>query len=137
WLNADRFDVVAKTPAGVTSDSARLMLRTLLAERFDLKTHEDMKPVPVYVLSLGKTKHKLKESNGAQSGCQAQQQPPEPGVIPYVQASCHNLTSAQIAENLRQMANGYFDKPVVDQAKLEGTWDFDLKWTARGQLAAA
>jgi uncharacterized protein (TIGR03435 family) len=137
WLNADRFDVIAKTPAGVTPDSARLMLRTLLAERFDLKTHDDMKPVSVYVLSLGKTKHKLKESTGAPSGCQGQQQQPEPGVIPYAQVSCHNLTSAQIAENLRQMAGGYFDKPVVDQTKLEGTWDFDLKWTGRGQLAAA
>jgi uncharacterized protein (TIGR03435 family) len=35
------------------------------------------------------------------------------------------------------MAGGYLDKPVVDQTKLEGTWDFDLKWTARAQLAAA
>jgi len=137
WLGSDRFDVVAKTPAGVTPDSARLMLRTLLAERFDLKVHEDMKPLPVYVLSLGKTKHKLKESTGAQSGCQGQQQTPQPGVIPYAQVSCHNLTSAQIAENLRQMAGGYFDKPVIDQTQLEGTWDFDLKWTARAQLAAA
>jgi len=43
-------------------------------------------------------------TTGAQSGCQGQPQQPEPGVIPYQQVSCHNLTSAQIAENLRQMA---------------------------------
>jgi uncharacterized protein (TIGR03435 family) len=47
------------------------------------------------------------------------------------------MTTAQIAENLRQMAGGYIDRPVIDKTNLEGAWDFDLKWTGRGQLAAA
>ena len=138
WLASDRFDVIAKVPAGVTQETARVMLQALLAERFSVKVHNDSKPLPVFVLSAGKGRHKMKESNGSQSGCQGQQQqPPQPGVIPYAQVSCHNLTSAQIAENLRQMAGGYLDKPVIDQAKLEGAWDFDIKWTARAQLGAA
>jgi len=120
--------VIAKTTAGVTPESARLMLRTLLAERFDLKVHDDMKPVPsIADSSAGESQ--IKGTTGAATGCQAQQQPPQPGAVPVVQASCHNMTSAQIAENLRQMANGYFDKPVIDQTKLEGSFDFDLKWT--------
>jgi uncharacterized protein (TIGR03435 family) len=115
------------------------MLQALLADRFGLTVHNDNRPLAVFVLSAGKGRHKMKESDGSQSGCQPQPQqgPPQPGVIPYNQASCHNLTSAAIAENLRQMANAYLDKPVVDQTKLEGTWDFDIKWTSRGALAAA
>jgi uncharacterized protein (TIGR03435 family) len=35
------------------------------------------------------------------------------------------------------MAGGYLDKPVIDEAKLDGPFDFDIKWTARAQLAAA
>src|SRR5262249_26550158 len=31
----------------------------------------------------------------------------------------------------------YIDKPVIDETKLDGAWDFDIKWTGRGQLAAA
>jgi uncharacterized protein (TIGR03435 family) len=138
WLASDRFDVIAKVPSGVTQETARIMLQALLAERFSLKVHNDSRPLPVFVLSAGKGRHKMKESDGSQSGCQGQpQQAPQPGVIPYAQVSCHNLTTAQIAENLRQMAGGYLDKPVIDQTKIEGAWDFDIKWTARAQLGAA
>ena len=113
------------------------MLRTLLADRFGLKVHNDNRPLPAFVLSAGSGKHKMKATEGSGSGCQGQPQTPEPGVIPYQQVSCKNLTTAQIAENLRQMAGGYLDKPVIDEAKLDGSFDFDIKWTARAQLAAA
>jgi uncharacterized protein (TIGR03435 family) len=139
WLESDRFNVIAKT-ATATPETARLMLRTLLAERFGLVVHDDTKPLPVFVLSAGKDRHKMKESDGSgQRGCQGQPQqgPPAPGVIPYAMVSCRNLTAADIAQNLRQMAGGYLDKPVIDSTKLAGNWDFDLKWTGRAQLAAA
>jgi uncharacterized protein (TIGR03435 family) len=140
WLATDRFDVIAKLPsATATPEEARLMLQNLLAERFGLKVHNDSKPLPAYVLSMGKGAPKMKKSDGSSSGCQPQPGgEPQPGVIPYQQVSCHNMTSEQIAQNLRQLAPAYLnDHPVVDQTKLEGTWDFDIKWTGRGQLAAA
>jgi len=138
WLASDRFDVIAKAPNGTTQENARLMLRALLAERFGLTVHNDSRPLPVFVLSAGSGKHKLKVSDGAQSGCQGiPQGAPQPGVIPYQQVACKNLTTEQIATNLRQMAGGYLDKPVIDEAKLTGAWDFDIKWTARAQLTAA
>ena len=36
WLELDRFDVVARVPAGTTRESVRPMLQALLAERFGL-----------------------------------------------------------------------------------------------------
>jgi len=137
WLATDRFDVTAKVPADVTTEQARLMLRPLLADRFGLKLHNDTKPLPVFVLSLGRGQHKLKQSDGTRNGCQGQPQQPQPGVVPLQVVNCYNLTSAEIAENLRMMANAYLDKTVVDQTKLEGKWDFELRWTGRAQLAAA
>src|SRR5262252_9420688 len=43
WLDLDRFDVSARAPAGSNPEQAKLMLQTLLAERFSLKIHKDSK----------------------------------------------------------------------------------------------
>src|SRR5215468_1223307 len=58
WLESDRFDVVAKAPAGTSAQSAKIKLQNLLGERFQLKIHTDNKPVPAYVLTVGKSGHK-------------------------------------------------------------------------------
>lgn len=145
WMSSDLFDVIAKVPDGTTMPMARLMLRSLLAERFKLVTHTGNAPVPRYVLTVAKGGSKLKPGSG-NTGCQPQQQqqgggggrggPTDLASVPNAKMSCHNLTAAAIAENLRQMAGAYFDKDIVDQTKLEGTYDFDIEWTARGALAA-
>ena len=138
WLATDRFDVLAKTPAAITRETARLMLQSLLADRFGLKVHNDSRPLSVYLLSLGKGRHKLRPSDGGPSGCQPKPQAsPQPGAIQYTEGTCHNLTSTAIAEILRQIAGGYFDRPIVDSTNLEGAWDFDLKWTPWPLLAGA
>src|SRR5438105_12080381 len=45
WLETDRFDILAKTPANATNATARLMLRSLLADRFKLAIHNEDKPM--------------------------------------------------------------------------------------------
>jgi uncharacterized protein (TIGR03435 family) len=140
WLDTDRFDVVAKAPASATQESVKLMLQALLADRFKLMLRMEKKPMPVFVLSVGKGKPKMKESDGkgGPPGCQGQPQaPPEPGVVPYNLVSCHGMTMDAFAVRVRDMANGYLTNPVVNQTGLEGTWDFDLKWTAKGLFSAA
>jgi uncharacterized protein (TIGR03435 family) len=141
WMGLDLFDVIAKVPDGTTPATANLMLQALLADRFGLVTHRGTQPVPRYVLTVSKGGSKLKAASGSgRPSCQPVQQPAappaDPASTPNIKVACHNLTAAAIAENLRQMANGYFDHDVVDATKLEGTWDFDLEWTPRGALAA-
>ena len=138
WLETDRFDVVAKVPPQTSPEAIKLMLQALLADRFKLVLHKDTKPMPAFVLTLGKGKPKLKEADGSgNTGCQPQLQKPEPGTIPYAMVSCHNMTMQAFARMLRLMANGYLTQPVVDSTELKGTWDFDIKWTGRGQLGQA
>src|SRR6266404_939850 len=63
WANADRFVIIAKVPASATKEQARLMLRSLLIERFHLTVHHESKEMQVYDLIVGKSGHKLKESS--------------------------------------------------------------------------
>ena len=145
WLTSDLFDVVAKVPDGTTPAIANAMLKSLLTERFKLVTHNGTYPVARYVLTVGKSGSKLRSASGSENaGCQQVQQaggagrggPADPASVPNIKVACHNLTAQAIAENLRQMANGYFDHDVIDSTKLEGSWDFELEWTPRGALAA-
>jgi uncharacterized protein (TIGR03435 family) len=141
WVSSDLFDVIAKVPDGTTLEAGNLMLRGLLAERFNLVARNDTSPVPRYVLSVGKGGSKLKTASGSGNpGCQQQPQaggaPGDPASVPNIKVACHGLTAAQIADNLHQMANGYLDHDVIDSTKLDGLWDFDLEWTGRGALAA-
>jgi uncharacterized protein (TIGR03435 family) len=141
WISYDLFDIVGKVPAGTTSATANLMLQSLLSERFGLAVRHDTRPVPRYILTIGKSGSKLKPADSsAAPGCKPLSQPTPPpadiAATPNIKVACRNLASTAIAENLREMAGGYLDHDVVDSTKLEGTWDFDLEWTARGLLAA-
>jgi len=155
WLSSDLFDVIAKVPDGTTPATAKLMMRALLADRFKLVIRNETRPLPRYVLSVADVKGgaKLKTAGGTGApSCQPKQQaggpggpggrggpgggPIDPASIPNIKVECRNVTSADIATNLRQMAGGYLDHAVIDSTKLEGPWDFDIEWTGRGQLAA-
>jgi uncharacterized protein (TIGR03435 family) len=140
WLETDRFDLTAKIPPSTPADAAKLMLRSLLAERFKLVVHNGVAPMPAYVLTVGRDKVKMKESEGSDAaGCQYQPPPPNqpPGTISPIVFSCHSISMETFAQSLHDWAGGYLTQPVFDSTGLKGTWDFDIKWTARGQLGRA
>jgi len=126
WLNADRFDVVAKAPPGTPMDTLRVMVQKLLAERFHLVVHRETKVMKVYALVVAKGGPKLKEAQG--SG--------DPVCIRSISEDntyhrdCHNMTMRQLAEQLPAFAPRFFEgKPVLDATDLKGAWDFKLDWT--------
>jgi uncharacterized protein (TIGR03435 family) len=137
WLEVDRFDVIAKAPASTSADTVKLMLQGLLADRFKLVLHKDTTALTQFALTVA-GKHKLKETAGSGNpGCQPQPQAPEPGVIPVQVAVCRGMTMAALAELLPRAAGAYVTSPVVDSTGLQGSWDFEIKWHARGLLAQA
>lgn len=70
WLNSDRFDIVAKIdPSDLPPDAARptfqqlvLMLQPVLADRFQLKVHHEMRTFAAYNIVIAKGGLKMKES---------------------------------------------------------------------------
>lgn len=139
WLEWNRWDVIAKVPPGTTGATAKLMLQTLLAQRFGLVVHTGSAPMPAYLLTAPGGKSKLTESDGSsQPGCQGHPPSnPDPRAIQLIWVTCHNETMEQFAEEVHLMAGGYLTQPVVDATSLTGAYDFDLKWTGRGQLLRA
>src|ERR1700733_6762654 len=59
WLKSDLFDVVAKVPEGATPSNLKLMLQSLLVDRFALVVQTEPRPTPRYVLAVAKGGSKL------------------------------------------------------------------------------
>lgn len=140
WLELNRYNVTAKLPAGSTPGDHKLMLQALLAERFALVAHNDSRPLPAYVMTAGKHPQlKESDSTSGQSGCQGKPraQNVEPGAVRQIEVACRNMTMTAFADQIHRMAGGYLRQPVVDSTGLKGSYDFDIKWTGRGQLATA
>jgi uncharacterized protein (TIGR03435 family) len=60
WTNDERYDIVAKMPPGTFTPPQRAsMIRALLADRFKLKTHTEMREIPIYALVYERSDKKL------------------------------------------------------------------------------
>jgi uncharacterized protein (TIGR03435 family) len=141
WLEMDRFDVFAKTPEKSSAESRRLMLQSLLIERFKLATHNDSRPMAAYGLKAKKLQ--LKEASGeGETGCKftmenASSGPPPGGgpiQVPIFVYTCRNSTMAAFAGSLLNApaAGQYLNNQlVVDQTDLKGSYDFTLRYTPK------
>lgn len=124
WIDSDHFDLLAATPgeARPSLDEQMSMLRNLLADRFHLTFHRELKVLPVYAMTIAKGGPTLVEST----------QPGPPVLVNHVYPDrislpAHNATMAQFASMLQRAV---LNRPVVDQTGLTGKYDFTLDWTS-------
>jgi len=115
WLYDGVYDLVATMPPGTPRETARLMLRTMLAERFALKFHWGNEEIPVYLLVVGKRGAKLAEASNVAK------------VQKSVQRGYFSGTTSMAAFAAWIYDNS--DLPVVDKTGLQGNYDVELKWT--------
>ena len=147
WLDSGRWDVVAKAPIEVANqdqadiDTLRVMLQHLLEERFLLKTHMEERPISAYVLSAGKPKM-AKADPSNRTGCK--EGPGADGKDPRIAnpvlnrlITCVNMTMAQFAAQLPNLANGYVHSAVTDTTGLDGAYDFTVNFSGAGLLQGA
>jgi uncharacterized protein (TIGR03435 family) len=156
WQNADKFDIDARAgdPAA-TPDQLLEMLKTLLADRFNLKVHTETREVPLYALVVARNDRKLgskmKPSADVCPDLKEQQQKqleafakgglqaivaaaPKPGETrPCSIGSFATGTTAiglkargQPISTLALLLTQLMGRPVVDKTQLTGGFDFDL-----------
>lgn len=124
WLGEVFFDISAIVPDGATTENFRIMLQTLLVERFHLNAHREARVVPIYVLAQAKGGTKLKPAPPADGT----PHPPSP-VAFFPMGSSFRLTgpSATIASLVSSLVR-YLKRPVVDQTELSGLYGVDLRF---------
>jgi len=127
WLDSDPWDIAATLPPNMPTGrdeltgQADLMLQALLADRFHLKIHREMRDQPVYELVVAKNGPKLKPSAANKFSVKTGR-----GHLEFHHASMAVLTG------YLYVRPGYFqqaaDRPVIDRTGLQGFYDFTLDW---------
>jgi uncharacterized protein (TIGR03435 family) len=117
WIHTEDFDITAKAEGPVTTDQLRLMLQTLLEQRFKLALHRDKKIVPVYSLLVDKNGLKMHEVQGEpQNGAKLELA----GGRAIFQMVNH---IPELAALLPSFLEG---RPVQDKTGLSGVYEFTL-----------
>jgi uncharacterized protein (TIGR03435 family) len=141
WMDSARYDIVAKpssvangTP-GFVDDDLRLMLRSLLIDRFKIKTHYENRPVNAYTLVAAKPRLK-KATPSNRAGCKeahtVENDPRDLNPRLSRLLACQNVTMAQFAEQLLPVSPNDFAYAVVDATGIGGRWDFMLNYAPTG-----
>lgn len=126
--------VIGGRPSPPPLSVALEMLRGLLVDQFELKTHTENREVTVYALMVAGSKPKMTQANDSErSSCRFDPKAPKPFPNVGMVDRCTNRSMDDFAKDM-EMANGYIDHPVVNATGLEGGWDFLLGWTPTSQL---
>jgi uncharacterized protein (TIGR03435 family) len=113
WNNMANF--IAATAARTPTMRMR-MLRVLLADRFQLKVHDEVRTLPVYRMIVAKGGPKLAKAKDSEHGSLSTGGGRIWGEgVPLV------LLPSLLAPEM--------GRPIVDATGLQGTWDFKLMWT--------
>jgi uncharacterized protein (TIGR03435 family) len=124
WLNVDSYDVIATTPSPASLEEQKLMLQTLLAERFGLVARRASKEGPVYVLVSGK---KPSLTNAKDSGdfevAHFSQRP-----VPHQDGSFNFVYSGKHASmsDLAVWLSAQVGRPVLDETGIKGLFDIEI-----------
>jgi uncharacterized protein (TIGR03435 family) len=125
WLKDTGFDIVARAAGTADEAQLRLMLRTLLADRFGLETHSEKKEMQVYALTVAKGGPKFQESTT--------EGPPSHGRGKGGVMTAERMPMSDLAQEL----SGPINFPVIDATGLKGRYDFKIDTLPYVEAAAA
>jgi uncharacterized protein (TIGR03435 family) len=150
WVSEDRFDIEARAEGNPTKDQYRLMMQSLLADRFKMAVHFETRQVPLYGLVLakpGKLGPQLRlhraddpvcttpadvlrgpapvDAEGFPERCGGPQGM-NPSIPGRMKSGGRDVPMSRFAAILTGV--GVVDRPMVDQTGLQGTVDYSLEW---------
>jgi uncharacterized protein (TIGR03435 family) len=137
WIRSEKFDIQATAGEGAISpglsvkardDKVRLMLQSLLADRFKLVVHRQIREVLAYVVVVAKNGPKLRRAALDEKDC--------PLVEVNNGVSCHSVIGGQgrgihgkaiSVADILAFAENWSDRPIVNETGIEGLFEVDTE----------
>jgi uncharacterized protein (TIGR03435 family) len=124
WPDMDRYDIVAKPPAGATKDQVPLMLQNLLADRVHTTVREEIRPRISYALVVDKYGAKLKTTKAITG-------------VDFSVANDHvDITGANLPAFANMLAS-CIGRPEADETGICGSYNFRLNATMANLKSAS
>lgn len=162
WITTERFAIEARTADETPTDAIRMMLRTMLAERFGMAAHPERRELPLFALTMARSDKRpgpgLRASGPECAPIKPPAgvpMPPPPPPPPAGNAGAKLRIILPRDEPLRRrcgamLAPGWFSarsitmqeltspltqlmrRPVVDETGLKGEFDLDVYFQPEG-----
>jgi uncharacterized protein (TIGR03435 family) len=116
WITVDRFDITGTIPAGVSRARFPEMLQSLLAERFGLVLHKESRNLTLYSMTVVRNGPSLRQADSAS------------GLTSDSRQACNSVTGQTTIAQFADFLSQRLDRPVVDNTKLEGSWNITMNW---------
>ena len=140
-----RFDINAKRPDGAPADQNKAMLRTLLAERFGLRSRTERQSTPVFALSLARSDRLGPQLARSAYSCDEVRRRrtnlSDPISAADLQTVCFKgytfqpgamtVRSSGLITELITRIQGFVERPVIDATGLTGNFEWELTFALR------
>ncbi len=152
WVDPEWFNVEGRAPiANPSKDQFRLMVQSLLSNRFKLTMHHETRQIPMYALVLtkpGKTGPQLRLHVGGACDMQKFSVPNPSAPADFSSFPCGSTVMGEIPDSIRARGGGrdvnldYIaaflsgtgmqgadpDRPVINETGLTGNYDFWIEF---------
>jgi uncharacterized protein (TIGR03435 family) len=138
WPLTYEIQAIAEGSEPLTRVRANELLQVVLAERFQLKFHKEMRELSVYALIVGREGPKftaaMPSSCVTERGSAVFRMSVGPDGIIADRPGFMGICQPAPISNLTRVLMMQLDRPVVDRTALTDTYRFELKWDDRSTL---
>jgi uncharacterized protein (TIGR03435 family) len=134
WAASERYDIEATVDGDATIEQKRVMMQTLLEDRFQLMLHRETKESPVYVLMAARGGTKLQpsiEGSCVPRNSNMQRLAAGRNFCGDLSMSPRSVEGTAISiQQLTAVLSQTLQRTVIDKTGLTATFDVHVEWTA-------
>jgi uncharacterized protein (TIGR03435 family) len=131
WINSAGYDIEAKAEENSNPDQMRLMMQSLLEDRFKMKVHRETRDLPVYELAAAKSGLKLPEPK--EDSCAS---PCGRAVVRIGRTGGVQIRGGKIGmSELTRILTNLLGRTVIDKTGFTGIFDVQLGFALDDALA--